>query len=154
MDNVLDNVVDDKLTGTEPGAVDASGRTFSQEEVNSIIRERLTKEKDKTEKQFQEMSKEFKQKELNFRAKEILSGKGLSLELMNILKYDDEETFNANLLILESAMTPKQEGNHEDQAEQPGLQIVHPGLKLNSGGNHGNIQHTADASIKTAMGLK
>jgi len=155
MDNVLDNVednakdsvVDKKLTGTEPGTVDTDSRTFSQEEVNNIIRDRLAKEKDKAEKHLETITQEYKKKELNSKAKELLSSKGLSLDILDILKFDDEDMLNKNLLILEGAINPGQKEDHVDQAEH--------GIKFKTAGTHGSVQHTTtDSSIKAAMGLK
>lgn len=103
MENVLDNVIDSTLTGDEPGAIEVpEGKTFSQEDVNKIINDRLKKEKDKTQKQVEAMEKEFKQKELNFKAKELLTSKGLSLDILDALKYEDEETLNKSVSIVES----------------------------------------------------
>lgn len=103
MENVLDNVIDSELTGNEPGAIEVpEGKTFSQEDVNKIINERLKKEKDKTQKQVEAMEKEFKQKELNLKAKELLTSKGLSLDILDALKYEDEETLKKSVSIVES----------------------------------------------------
>ncbi|MBC3804580.1 DUF4355 domain-containing protein [Acetobacterium fimetarium] len=103
MDNVINDVIDSTLTGDDPGTVETpDGKTFSQEEVNTIIRDRLAKEKDKTQKQFEAMEKEFKQKELNLKAKELLSSKGLSLDILDALKYEDEDTLNKSVNLIES----------------------------------------------------
>lgn len=103
MENVLDNVIDSELTGNEPGAIEVpEGKTFSQEDVNKIINERLKKEKDKTQKQVEALEKEYQQKELNFKAKELLTSKGLSLDILDALKYEDEDTLNKSVNLIES----------------------------------------------------
>lgn len=143
MDNVLDNVVENKNTGADPGEVgNADNRTFSQEEVNNIIKERLAKEKDKSERHYETLAKEYEQKVLNLKAKELIIDKGLPASILEILKFDDEEMLIKNLQILDGIINS---GKNED----PGY-----GLILNSGGSHGSIQHTGDESIKKAMGLK
>lgn len=147
MENVVDNVIDSTLTGDDPGTVEtADGKTFSQEEVNSIIRDRLAKEKDKTQKQFEAMEKELALKELNFKAKELVTGKGLSLDILEVLKFDDEASLQNSIQILENVFKAADPA----QAQAPGY-----GLTVNSAGSHGAIQQlTADSSIKAAMGLK
>lgn len=142
MDNVVDNVVENEKTGADPGDVgNVDNRTFSQEEVNSIIKDRLAKEKDKTERQFETLTKEYERKELNLKAKELMIDKGLPLNILDILKFDDEEMLNKNLQILEETIKP---GQAQDS-----------GILYKSAGSHGSIQHpTVDSSIKAAMGLK
>lgn len=102
MENI-EHVEDSILTGNDPGAIEISeGKTFSQEDVNKIINDRLKKEKDKTQKQVEAMEKEYQQKELTFKAKELLASKGLSLDILEALKYEDEETLNKSVSIVES----------------------------------------------------
>ncbi|MDO9492489.1 DUF4355 domain-containing protein [Acetobacterium sp.] len=146
MENVVDNVIDSTLTGGDPGTVEtADGKTFSQEEVNSIIRDRLAKEKDKTQKQFEALQQELAQKELNFKAKELVTGKGLSLDILEVLKFDDEASLQNSIQILENIF----------KAVDPAAAAPGYGLTINSSGNHGGIQQpTVDSSIKKAMGLK
>lgn len=121
MENVLDNVIDSELTGSDPGAVEVpEGKTFSQEEVNSIIRDRLAKEKDKTQKQVEAIEKEYQQKELTLKAKELLSSKGLSQDILEALKFEDEETLNKSVSIVESII-------NSIQSETPKFIGVTPG---------------------------
>jgi len=87
MENVIDNIVEEVLTGSEPGSDPViEGKTFTQNELDRIVKDRLAKEKVKTQQQFEAMEKEFKQKELNLQAKELLSSKGLSLDILEALK--------------------------------------------------------------------
>ncbi|WKY43926.1 DUF4355 domain-containing protein [Eubacteriaceae bacterium ES2] len=105
MENVADNVMESNLTGDDPGAVETKdGKTFSQDQVNEIVRDRLAKEKEKTQKKYEAMEQEFKNKELNFKAKELLSEKGISLDILDALKYEDEETLMKSIEIVEKAL--------------------------------------------------
>ncbi len=70
-------------------------KTFTQEEVNKIVSKRLSEERAKLE-------KEFAAKELNFNARAILKEKGLNPDLADVLKYEDEETLNKSIELLEA----------------------------------------------------
>lgn len=112
MENVLDNIVEEVHTGSEPGSdQEIEGKTFTQNELDRIVKDRLAKEKVKTQQQFEAMEKEFKQKELNLQAKELLTSKGLALEILDALKYEDEDTLNKSVNLIESIFktgtTPK-----------------------------------------------
>lgn len=107
METVLDNVIDQTLTGDDPGAITGpEGKTFSQDEVNAIIKDRLAKEKDKAQKQFEALTKDLARKELDFTAKELLSSKGIPADILGALKYDDEETLKASVAIVEKLFKP------------------------------------------------
>lgn len=144
--NVLETVIETELTGVDPGAIDGNGKTFSQEErsfsqedVNKIINDRLKKEKDKSERQLEVMAKEYAQKELHHKAKELLTSKGLSSDILEVLKFDDETTLTKNIDILEKAF----------KAIPPAKRVIagaRPAETLSPGGNN-----TGD--LRAAMGL-
>lgn len=105
MENVIENIEDSIITGDDPGAVETSdGKLFSQEQVNDIIKERLSKEKEKNQRQFEALQKEFQQKELNLHAKELLTSKGLPLDILEALKYEDQETLDKSVDVIVKAM--------------------------------------------------
>lgn len=141
MENVFDNVIDSKLTGNDPGAVkDNEGKTFSQEEVNSIIRDRLAKEKDKSQKQYDALVSEYQQKELNLKAKEIISKKGLSPDILSILKYEDETSLINNIAIIEQSL----KGITTETTTESS--------RVDTSGEHG--EDIPQDDIRQAMGLK
>lgn len=76
-------------------------KTFTQEEVNVIVRDRLAKEKAKYDKQLADMQAEVVRREKLLDAKEKLREKGLPLELAELVRLDDEESFNNSLDLLE-----------------------------------------------------
>ena len=93
-------------------------KTFSQDDVNRIVGERLAKEKAKYEADSQvafkskqeELTK--REQELQFRefkskARESLSEKGLPNELLEVINYSNEDEMNKSIGILEKAYQTK-----------------------------------------------
>ena len=72
-------------------ANDQQEKTFTQEQVNAIVGKRLAEQKQQLESDFVKREQELSRREMNFRAKEMLKEKGLSENLADILKYDNEE---------------------------------------------------------------
>ena len=68
------------------------GKTFTQEDVNRIVSERLAKEKAKNNTDFIKREQDLQQRELAMRAKELLAEKELPKDLADILRYSDEES--------------------------------------------------------------
>ncbi|WKY46538.1 DUF4355 domain-containing protein [Eubacteriaceae bacterium ES3] len=135
----LDNAIKQTLTGNDPGAIETNeGKTFSQEQVNEIIKERLGKEKEKTQRQYEAMEQEFKQKELNLKAKEILSEKGLSHDLLSVIKFEDEKGLTDALAVIEKA------SGH----------INPPMFTMSTAGSHDGEFSGVPDKVREAMGLK
>ena len=78
-------------------------KAFTQEEVNTIVQDRLAKEKAKFEKQLSEQQEDIRRREKRLEAREKLQEKGLPAELIELVKLDDDESFNTSLGILEKA---------------------------------------------------
>lgn len=79
---------------------EAGGRTFTQDDVNRILGERLAKEKAKGEAALAEREQALKARELAVLASEKLAEAGLPKELSSILKYDDENSLNNAIQML------------------------------------------------------
>ena len=71
------------------------GRTFTQDEVNRIVSERLGRERDKLSTELDEREKAVKARELAVIAAEKLAAAGLPKELNAVLRYDDEASLDA-----------------------------------------------------------
>lgn len=83
----------------EQTAVEEQGKTFSQEDVNRIVGERLAKEKAKNESDWQQREQDLQRRELQMTAKEYLSEKNIPVELLDALNYTDEETLQKSVLL-------------------------------------------------------
>lgn len=77
-------------------------RTFTQEEVNRIVSERLARERAKLTADLEEREKAIKAREISLLASEKLSEAGLPKELISVLKYDDEASLTDAITKLSS----------------------------------------------------
>ena len=91
----------------EQTAVETEGKTFSQEDVNRIVGERLAKEKAKNESDWQQRERDLQKRELRMTAKEYLNEKNMPVELLDALNYTDEETLQKSVEIIEKFIEEK-----------------------------------------------
>lgn len=82
--------IENKNTNQETGE-----RTFTQEEVNRIVSERLSRDRDKRAAELEEREKAVKARELAVIAAEKLAAAGLPKDLTAVLRYDDEASLDA-----------------------------------------------------------
>lgn len=90
-------------TNNATGA-EESGKTFTQEEVNRIVSERLGKEREKMKKEqdaaFADREKAVNAREMRINALEKLNSMGLPAELAGAINCSDENTINKSIEIL------------------------------------------------------
>ena len=79
----------------------AGEKTFSQDEVNTIVQERLGREKTKLDTIAAEREQTLAYREFMLEAKETLQTKGLPLSLLDALNTSSKEAFEKSLEILE-----------------------------------------------------
>lgn len=77
-------------------------KTFTQEEVNKLVSERVARVKSDKEQEYNAKLAELTQKELHLKAREVLSNKGLPDGLLDIVSCPDIETFTNNINTLMS----------------------------------------------------
>lgn len=122
-------------------------KTFTQDQVNAIIGERLAKEKNKAdaafaerEQQFAEREKQLANREALFELKDQLKEMGLPAELLPVLNVQDKAALDTALEALKAYITDK--GN-------AGLQVYEPN-KLPDGTTYGE---NIDLKLRKAMHL-
>lgn len=71
-----------------------TGKTFTQEEVNRIVSDRLARDRERRTAELDEREKAVKARELAVIAVEKLTAAGLPKEMAGVLKYDDEKTLD------------------------------------------------------------
>ncbi len=124
-------------------------RTFTQEEVNRIIGERLAKEKAKgdaasaeREQQLADREKQLANREALFDLKDQLKEMGLPAELLPVLNVQDKAALDKALEALKAYISEKRKDNE--------YMVVDP-LPLRRGDP--NIKVSPDGKLREAMGL-
>lgn len=133
----------------DPAAGQGTGeKTFTQEDVNRIVQERLAKEKAKSsgDADFAKREHDLVQRELHMTAKEMLSEKGLPVQLFDALNCTDEETMKKSILTIETVFNEYKAnatGNMKFKGFQPGVSSKKP-----------DAGEAGDLEIRKAMGLQ
>ena len=122
-------------------------RTFTQEQVNAIVSERLSKEKQKgesalaeREKQFAEREQALANREALIDLKDQLKEKGLPAELLPVLNVQDKEALQTALDALDDYIERQKENKPHYQIQE---------LKLPE-----EREHAAVPDLRKAMGLR
>lgn len=130
-----------KTTNTNPES-GAGAKTFSQEDVNRIVGERLAKEKAKGESALAEREQQLAQRELLLTAREKLTENGLPVELVDALNVSSPEALEKSLNIVSTVL-------NKLKAEARPIKIS--GAKPAESLSH--AKNTGDSSLRKAMGL-
>lgn len=99
----MDNMNNSKTQDSGNGAMTPE-KTFTQEEVNRIVQERLNRER-KTGAEsagLESREQDLNRRELALTAREILMDKGMPKELADILYFTDKESLNKAVEVLET----------------------------------------------------
>lgn len=106
-------------TATEQQQV-TEGKIFTQEEVNTIISDRLKRERDKMGKEQEEKLNERERaiaaREMRIEATEKLTAAGLPKTIVDALNCSDEETMNKSIEIISKAF--QSQGNISNEKPQ------------------------------------
>lgn len=125
------------------------GKTFTQDEVNRIVSERLNKEKGKInadrEAEYSKREQELNQRELRLHAREALSERNMPSELLDVLNYSSKEDLDKCIDVIEQVLKNQMQQFQDKLNEKPVPTISIPGCgkRLPSGD-----------PIRSAMGLK
>lgn len=117
-------------------------KTFSQDDVNRIVGERLAKEKAKGEAALAEREQQLAQRELLLTAKEKLTENGLPVELVDALNVSSPEALEKALSIVKTVMD-----KHKTEARPIKISGAKPAESLC------RAKDTGDGSLRKAMGL-
>lgn len=120
----------------------AGEKTFSQEDVNRIVGERLAKEKAKADAALAEKEQKLAQRELLLTAKEKITEAGLPVELLDALNVSSPEA-------IEKAISTVKAVFDKHKAEAQPLKIS--GAKPAEAGHRPEVG--ADSQLRKAMGL-
>lgn len=133
----------------EQQAVETEGKTFSQEDVNRIVGERLAKEKMKNEADWQQRELDLQRRELQMTAKEYLTERNMPVELLDALSYTDKETLQKSVEVIERIMEEQKK-----EATRPNFVGIEPvqGLPF-SQSTMANSSFGEDFKLRQAMKL-
>ena len=123
----------------------AGETTFTQEQVNKIVSDRLAREKVKSEAALAEREQQLAQRELLLTAKEKLTDAGLPVELLNALNVSSPEA-------MEKAITTLKGVIDKIKAEAPKPFTIH-GAKPAEAGRRPELESSGDSRLRKAMGL-
>lgn len=134
----------------DPAANEGTGgnnKTFTQEDVNRIVQERLAKEKAKNsgDADFAKREQELVQRELHMTAKEMLSEKGLPVQLFDALNCTDKETMEKSIATIETIFN--------DYKANATKQIKFTGFQPAASKQMPSVEAAGDLEIRKAMGL-
>lgn len=115
-------------------------RTFTQDEVNRIVGERLAKEKAKQDAAFAEREQELARREALFDLRDQLKDMGLPDELLPVLNVQDKEALNKALEALKKHI--------DDQANEHKQYKVYMPNRLQEGTNH---EYGTESELRRAM---
>lgn len=79
-------------------------RVFTQDDVNRIVSERLTKERDKLSQEYALKNAELERRKLDIEIEKELKDNNIPLELMKILKDDDIDTAKNKISIFKDEL--------------------------------------------------
>ena len=135
----------DPATSQETGE-----KTITQEDVNRIVQERLAKEKSKNngDADFAKREQELAQRELHMSAKEMLSEKGLPVQLFDALNCKDEETLKKSISTIETVFN-EYKANATKSIQFKSFTPGVPTSPVNAGDGDAD-----DLNIRKAMGLR
>lgn len=120
----------------------AGERTFSQDDVNRIVGERLAAEKRKGEAALAEREQQLAQREMMLTAKEELTKEGLPVELADALNMSSPEAMKKAITTVKAVIDKIKEDRPKAvfKGAVPGMSLCPP-------------RESGDSSLRKAMGL-
>lgn len=101
-------------------------KTFTQEQVNAIIGERLAKEKTKADAALAEREQQIAQRELMLEAKEKMNEMGIPVELLDALNVSSKEAMEKSLTTIKTVLDKQKAVRPQFVGFQPGVATAKP----------------------------
>jgi hypothetical protein len=136
---------------TGEGSAAQTGKTFTQDDVNRIVQERLARAKLEASPELQERERKCEQRELQLEAREKLAEAGLPKELLGAINCSTKEDLENSIDTIQK-LFGKNGSTQQDKVTS--RYRVSAGTS-NSGNGSGHHSSAKDpSSIRKAMGLK
>lgn len=134
--------MDENKTMNNQNPDGAGEKTFTQEQVNQIISDRLARDRAKGEAALAEREQQLAQRELLLTAKEKLTENGLPVELVDALNVSSPEALEKALSTVKTVLD-----KYKSEARPMKISGAKPAESLSGARN------TGDGSLRKAMGL-
>ena len=95
----------------------AGEKTFTQDDVNRIVQERLAKDREKASKELGEREQELAQREFRLNSRQKLIGKGYPETLLDALNCSSEEAFDKALGIIDGLIEERLASKKDDEKQ-------------------------------------
>lgn len=102
----------------DPASIQGTGeKTFTQDDVNRIVQERLAKDREKASKELSEKEQELSQREFRLNSRQKLIDKGYPETLLDALNCNSEEAFDKALGIIDGLMEERLALKKDDEKQ-------------------------------------
>lgn len=139
----MENNSNTSLEGTQTGT---EGRTFTQEDVNRIVQERLAKEKGKGSEELDKRAAELDARERRMNAVDELRKNNLPDYLVDALNMNSDEDFQKSMEAIK-----KMKGETGTGQQQTGIE---PGTVIGVGNPIGVVAKNSNDGLREAFGLR
>lgn len=103
---------------TDPSINQGAGeKTFTQDDVNRIVQDRLAKDREKASKELNEREQELAQREFRLNSRQKLIDKGYPETLLDALNCSSEEAFDKALGIIDGLMEERLASKKDDEKQ-------------------------------------
>jgi hypothetical protein len=135
----------------DPASVQGTGeRTFTQDDVNRIVQDRLAKDREKASKELGEREQELAQREFRLNSRQKLADKGYPETLLDALNCSSEEAFDKALGIIDGLMEERLKSKKDDEKQ---AQLEAQRAKPFTGPLNQSSYRTGADPIRKAMNL-
>lgn len=114
MDTENNNIAAQTAT---PAEQTGGQKTFTQDDVNRIVQERLAKDREKASKELGEREQELAQREFRLNSRQKLIDKGYPETLLDALNCNSEEAFDKALGIIDGLMEERLAAKKDDEKQ-------------------------------------
>lgn len=95
---------------TATPADQTGGKTFTQDQLNSIVQERLARDREKQSEELGKREQELLQREFRLNSRQKLIDRGYPEDILDALNLSDEKAFDKALDLLDEYVKPYREG--------------------------------------------
>lgn len=124
-----------------------TNKTFTQEQVNAIVSDRLARDRQKQSEEMSKKEQELAQREFRLNSRQKLIDRGYSESLMDALNCSSEEAFNKALDIIDSLIKERTPSKEQAELEKNRARFTTP-MNLSSGARR------EEDPVRKAMNLR